>query len=78
VWANKVALTRLIIAHISQNKIDNNGSIYTHMVDDNDNRDYGEKQEHDISSSDRYKILNLIEQIFYVKRPESFLMSLGS
>jgi hypothetical protein len=52
------------------------------MVDDNDNRDYGEKQEHDISSSDRYKILNMIEivieQIFHMKRPESFLIRLAS
>jgi hypothetical protein len=52
------------------------------MVDHNDNRDYDEKQEQNVSSSYRYKILNLIEifieQIFHMKRSQSLLMSLRS
>jgi hypothetical protein len=47
------------------------------MVDHNDNRDYDEKQEQNVSSSYRYKVSNLIE-IFHIKRSQSLLMSLRS
>jgi hypothetical protein len=76
-FANEVALTVLLMAHIVRNKRETRRRSYPYRVtDENDDDDYDGMQERHASSSSssshRYRILSLIEtfidQIFHIRK----------